>query len=262
MQEISTDPHQLAAWLADAEAASQEAPAYTVGSIDDRFVIVLADGSAITNPDDVRTFVIDHHKENIMSKNQNPAAALHYADLEAGEATGLVERYSTALAPVRWLAAGAASASEVNKVRRNWQQLARTETVGRTTMDTDPEIPGRPRASRPGVDQIVSVALPTWHPQFRPNEQEVAVLLYRPVTTYLAEVIEDGQLSKVERASAYDTSGYLAVVEYLPDLAAAEQLHADLYAAVRSMSAPARMADSLAGEYDPTSGGLTSPDSW
>lgn len=103
----------------------------------------------------------------------------------ADDATGWLEKHDPDRAPVaQWIGSKATTMREAKKVADLWTALLRDQTLGYVTLDTDPEMPGRPRSMRPGVPAVIYVELPNWWPG---TPGEVAAVYYWPSSTWLTD---------------------------------------------------------------------------
>lgn len=231
---------------------------WTVGEIDHSFIITFTDGRPpVVGTESVARWVAANTEREIVM----PLSEANYSDEAATDATGLLDYYVNPA--VTFIGQYKTSAAEVMQVKRPWSDLARSNTLGRVTLDVEPEMHGRPQPGRPGVDQIVFVALPSWHPMFKAGHQEVVALLYRPVTTYLADQIVGGHVVKVERASSFDLTGWIGIVRYFGGLDEAEQERTDLWQALKDFSKSTYGDDSEPEEdVDPAAGKYGSKEAW
>jgi hypothetical protein len=238
--------------------ANLDADAYEVAEIDGSTVVQFPGGHTLTDPQSIRHWVLATF--NPPSAQRSTEMSNRFTDEASTAAQGLVERY---LHPqvVTYIGKAATSAAEVMRVRRPWAQLARTECVGYVTLDTDPEVPGRPQQLRPGTEIIQWIALPEWHPLFVPGDQEVAVVRYIPSTTWLAESIEGGRVVRTPLASRTDASGFVSILGYASGITNAEEQVAELRQALRDLSAPER-PDTDVEEVDPAAGRYGSAEAW
>lgn len=203
-----------------------------VGTQDDTFVITFLDGRP---PIVGQTAAIEFYTNNQSQEDNNmPSNEANYMDAAAQDATGLIEKYTEPA--MLFIGQSAKSASEIMRAKRPWNELARSEVLGRVTLDLEPEMRGRPQPGRPGVSQVVFMALPSWHPLFRAGVQEVAALLYTPSTTYLAEQIVGGAIVKEPRASSYDVTGWEGIAAWFGDLESAEEERTALWTAVKDLA--------------------------
>lgn len=168
------------------------------------------------------------------------------ADAAADAVTGIIERYTEGA--VVYIGANATSVLQVRQAKQPWADLCRPEAgavLGRVTMDTQAaEFGRRPTPNQPGVEQMVWVALPSFHPLFRANTQEIAVLRYVPSTQYTPTELRmvRGQLVDPEpKASGFDVSGFQAVVMYCGSLEQCERDRQELWEAVRTVNERRRL---------------------
>jgi hypothetical protein len=232
-----------------------------VGEYDHTFIIEFADGRpAIIGDTAAMAFI--SAQQPVQEDNIMPSKQANYIDEAADEVTGLISKYADPA--LTFIGQSAKSAAEINRTKRPWSDLARSETIGRVTLDLDPEVKGRPQPGRPGVDQVVFLCLPSWHPLFKAGIQEVAAVLYRPATTYEAQRIEKGRVVREPRASSYDVTGWIGIVDYFGSFDAAEQERTDLWEAVKATSKSLLSdADMQPDEdYDPLAGRYGSAASW
>lgn len=236
-----------------------EPPDYEVCQIGDALIIQFPGGFTLTDPSAIRHWTLATFP-NHSKQNQERDMTNRYSDATSLAAEGTVERY---LHPevVRFIGKDAKSAAQLMRVRRPWAQLARTEAVGYVSLDTDPEVPGRPQNLRPGVDMIQWIALPEFHPLFVEHAQEVAVVRYIPATTWMAENIEGGVVVRTPLASRTDASGFVSVVGYCPDIPTAEEQIAELRQALRDISA-LEQDPTDTEEVDPSAGRFGSAEAW
>lgn len=138
---------------------------------------------------------------------------------------------------------GSAAARDLNNLRWN----ARIGDV--VTLDTEPEVPGKPQSGRPGVPAVALVRLP----DTARNARSVAVLWYDPVETTIAQ--SGREYAKLDAHSLY------AVVRLLGPItdAAALELLQELRRAVWTLGARtlgSTYEDGTPEERAPDLGGL------
>lgn len=242
-----------------------EPPDFVVGMIGSAFVIQFPDGHWITDPDQVRAFAL----VNLTQPKETPAMYDSFSPYEiqsADEASALLERHNPeASGVVQMIGAKATSIVLARKAGQTWAALARANRVATVTLDTDPEVPGRPQSLRPGTPQLQLIALPEWHHLNGDGSRDLfGVVYYLPVTTWTTraevqinpntgapEVIQPNVL-----AAQNDPAGFIAVTQVLHMTSTqVDEWQADLRNAVRAMSAP----DFLA-EYDEEADDLSRAD--
>lgn len=229
-----------------------------VGEFDGSFIIEFADGRpAIIGDAPTQAFIRSHNPNQEV--HTMPSKQANYIDEAADDATGIIEKFTNPA--LTFIGQEGASASEVLRKRRNWNDLSRSEVIKRVTLDLNPEIKGRPQPMRPGTEQIVFMALPDWHALFKAGHQEAVALLYRPSTTWPADEIVNGRPGKKLLASGTDASGWIGIVEYYGSLEAAEVEAAELQQAVRDHTR-SELTDADLSDHDPASGVFGQRDAW
>lgn len=237
--------------LPDDVAIDGDGVVFTITFADGRPAII---GDAAQLASTIRSLTNTDQEVTIM-----PSKQANHIDEAADDATGIIEKYANPA--MTFIGQEGGSASEVLRKRRNWNDLSRSEVIKRVTLDLTPEVKGRPQPMRPGVEQIVFMALPEWHALFKAGHQEAVALLYRPSTTWEADEIVNGRPGKKRLASGNDASGWIGIVDYFGSLEAAEVEAAELQQAVRDHTR-SDLTDADLSEHDPVAGVFGKRDAW
>jgi len=230
---------------------------WMVGQVDRTWLITFNDPSRppLVGEDAV-TFYTNNKKESVM-----PTTQANFTDENVDQVSGLIERYTTGLVVEKYIGAGLKSALGIKQVRQPWCDLRRECTIAYVSLDLSDD--GRPPMNAaPGVEQIVWLGLPEWHPAFEQGEREVAVLRYLPSTTYTIDVIKGTRVEQLTLASAYDTSGYVAVIGWCQSLEQAETQATELRQAVQTHNRSGEARDEMEEDVDPAAGRFGSKAAW
>ena len=232
---------------------------WIVGADGPTFIIQFLDGRPpIVGPDAI-TFFTNNTTQEV---NTMPLSEANYDDEASHDADPVIDRYTRDLVVVQYIGENVTSAVALKQVRQPWCDLRRDCTVAYVSLDLTPSVPGKAMNAAPGVEQIVWLGLPEWHPCFEAGEREIAVLRYLPRTSYLMDVIEGGRVEQVELASAFDTSGYVSIIGWCGSLEQAEDQATELRQAVRAHARAGLPRDEFEDVADPAAGRFGTRAAW
>jgi hypothetical protein len=224
-----------------------EQPDYVVGSIDDRYVVTLADGRAITDQGEIVQFITNQHTKetnNMHSPDHDLTTPdLEHADdyslreMESGypEADALIQRYTASgnNPHTRYIGGTATAASQRKAARALWSELAWSNpspVMWSISLDTDPAEKGYPQLwNAPHIAQLQCFELPDWHANYRRGVDTFAVLYYLSSKTWVSRTGETLGDNK-------DKAGYLAVMDIITGEERVEELRIELTNAVRTLA--------------------------
>lgn len=239
----------LEAWheVADIEHDPAEQPSYVVGSIDDRYVVTFADGSALTDPAAVIQFVTNQHtKENTTMHSPDNDLTIASSELATDyslremasdypAADALVQRYTARgdNPHTRYIGGTSTSAAQRKAARALWSELAWSNpspVMWSISLDTDPAETGFPQLwNAPHIAQLQCFELPEWHAHYKRGVDTFAIVYYLSSKTWVSRTGETLGDNK-------DKAGYLAVMDLVTGEERAEELRLELVAAVRTLA--------------------------
>ncbi len=139
------------------------------------------------------------------------AAPSVYESAAATEADGWLSKHDPERAGVvRFIGATARKLSEVAQVRRFWNDAHYIGTLAYVTLDTDPEVPGRPESRRPGVPAVVAVECEGWGD----NGANVAIVYHVPERTFVVDDVTPSNPTGTKALAAYDGASAVAVLAF------------------------------------------------
>jgi hypothetical protein len=137
--------------------------------------IISADGEVVTDNLPVGFEVANLEHDDRISYDEQ---------LQADEHAGWLEQHDPRRSPyVVKVGAKCATLSEAKAVRRHWSNAMYNGKLEVVTLDTDPEVKGRPMQYRPYTDAVVAVDCQGWGP----GDANVAIVYCVPARSWLAD---------------------------------------------------------------------------